>query len=133
MPLKLFTALRQGDALVVSAQAAIGSLDFSDVRQETECLLAQLREQGLKRIVFDMRRADYFGSQLIELLVLVWRYLSPLHGTLALFQVSEPGREVLHVAGLDKFWPICNTLDEALTVEQPCWDDSAPVQNRPGT
>ena len=121
MSMKLFTTSCHGDALVVAAKEAVGSLSSIDVRDEADCLMAQMHTSGLKKLVFDLERADYFGSQMIELMIITWRYLSPTQGTLALCHVSEAGREVLHVVGLDKFWPVCNTLDEALAASQQGW------------
>jgi len=122
--MKLFTTCRHGDALVVAANAAIGSLSSTDVRGEADCLMAQMHESGLKKLVFDLERADYFGSQMIELMIIAWRYVSPAHGALALCHVSAAGREVLRIVGLDKFWPVCNTLDEAIAASQNCSESS---------
>ena len=87
-----------------------------------DCLLSQIHALGINKLVFDLERADYFGSQMIELLIIAWRYVSPAHGTLALCHVSAAGREVLRVVGLDKFWPLCDTLDEALASPQKRWE-----------
>lgn len=122
MSMKLFTTYRNGDALVVAANIPIGSLTSTDVRDEADCLLSQLHALGINKLVFDLERADYFGSQMIELLIIAWRYVSPAHGTLALCHVSAAGREVLRVVGLDKFWPLCDTLDEALASPQERWE-----------
>ena len=123
MSMKLFTTYRQGDALVAVAQGTVGSLGAADARFEVDALLAQIHEWGLQKLVFDMGKADYFGSQMIELMIIAWRRLASDHGILALCQLSETGREVMHTVGLDKLWPVCNTLDEALAAQeiaQPC-------------
>jgi anti-anti-sigma factor len=122
MSMRHFTTSRFNDTLVVSAKQAIGSLDSTDVRHEADCLMEQLHTLNLKKLVFDLGKADYFGSQMIELMIIAWRYLSPVHGTLSLCQVSEAGRGVLRVVGLDAFWPVCDTLDEALAVSDACWE-----------
>ena len=122
MSMNLFTTSCQGDALVAVAEGAIGSLGPVDARREADCLLAQMQAEGVKKLVIDLGKANYFGSHMIELMIITWRHLSPAHGILALCQVSETGREVLEAVGLDKFWPVCNTLDEALAAAAPCWE-----------
>ena len=114
MSMKLFTTSHQGDALVAVAEGDVGSLGTGDARLEVDSLLAQMREWDVHKLVFDMSKADYFGSQMIELMIIAWRRLASVNGMLALCRLSATGREVMHTVGLDKLWPTCNTLDEAL-------------------
>ena len=92
MATKLFTTCCRDQALVVAPTAPIGSLYVADVRKEADGLMAEVHAQGAKKVVFDMSRADYFGSQVIELMILVWRKLSAVQGTLALCQMSPAAR-----------------------------------------
>src|SRR6516225_7411372 len=114
MSTKLFSTYCRDHALVVAPTEPIGSLYATDVRKEAEGLMAEVNAQGIKKVVFDMGRADYFGSQVIELMILVWRKLSAVQGTLALCRMSPAAREMMHIVNLDTIWRICNTLDEAL-------------------
>ena len=75
--------------------------------------MAEVHAQSVKAI-FDMSRADYFGSQVIELMILVWRRLAPVQGTLAICRISPAAREMMHIVNLDTIWRICDTLEEAL-------------------
>ena len=120
MPITPFTTECRGDALVVTANAPLGSLISTGVRSEADHLIGQLLQCGLKKLVFDMRNSGYFGSQMIELMLVVWRRLSPLGGALALCNLSPEGREVLRVVGLDAYWPICDSLDQALATTSEC-------------
>jgi hypothetical protein len=52
----------------------------------------------------------------IELMILVWRYLAPAHGMMVLCRLSPAAKDMMHVVGLDALWPMCDTLDEALAV-----------------
>jgi anti-anti-sigma factor len=120
MSTKLFTTYCRDQALVVAPTGPIGSLCAADVRKEAEGLMAEVHAQGVKKVVFEMSRADYFGSQVIELMILVWRKLSAVAGTLALCQMSPAAREMLHIVNLDSIWRICGTLDEALAEPPAC-------------
>jgi anti-anti-sigma regulatory factor len=127
-----FLTYRCNDALIVTATESIGSLAATDVRKEADCMMADVRAGGLKKVIFEMSRADYFGSHMIELMVLVWRHLSPLQGTLALCQLSPAAREVLHIVNLDSLWPICDTLEQALAVSSECWEPRPHGQGEAG-
>jgi anti-anti-sigma factor len=115
MSTKLFSTYCRDHALVVAPTAPIGSLYAADMRKEAEGLMAEVHAQGVKKVIFDMSRADYFGSQVIELMILVWRRLSTLQGKLALCRMSPAAREMLHIVNLDTIWRICQTLEEALS------------------
>ena len=119
MSTKLFTIYRRDDALVVAALESIGSLSSANVRTEAEGMMAEMHAAGVKKVIFDLASADYFGSQVIELMILVWRYLAPVKGLLALCRLSPASREVLHISGLDSLWPICDTLEQALAASPP--------------
>jgi len=118
MSTRLFSTYSQDHALVVAPLKPIGSLSASEVRKEADDLMAEVHAHGVAKVVFDMGRADYFGSQVIELIILVWRHLSPAHGTLVLCRLSPAAREMLQIVGLDKLWAIYDTLDEALVTAE---------------
>ena len=118
MSMKLFTTSRQGDALVAVAEADVGSLGTANTRLEVDSLLMQMREWGVQKLVFDMSKAEYFGSQMIELMIIAWRRLASVNGILALCRALGDRAGSLHTVGLDKLWPTCNTLDEALAAPE---------------
>jgi anti-anti-sigma factor len=117
MSTRLFSTYCRDGALIVAPVEPIGSLNAAEVRGEAEGLMAEVHAQGVAKVIFEMSRADYFGSQVIELMILVWRYLAPAQGRLALCQLSPAAKEMLHVVGLDTLWPVCDTLDEALAAK----------------
>jgi anti-anti-sigma regulatory factor len=55
----------------------------------------------------------YFGSMLLDLLVVLWRRVARRDGRLILYKPSAVGREVLSAARLDQLWPIARTREEA--------------------
>src|SRR5437868_15189228 len=107
MSTKLFTTCCRDQALVAAPTAPIGSLYAGDVRKEAEGLMAEVHAQGVKQVVFEMSRADYSGSQAIELMILHWRKLSAVRGSLALSHLSRAAREMVHLANVDAIWGIC--------------------------
>jgi anti-anti-sigma factor len=119
MSTKLFSTYESQGALVVAANGPIGSLSAAEVRKEAEGLMAEVNALRINTIVFDMDRAEYFGSQVLELMILVWRYLAPAKGSMTVCRLSPAAREMLQVVGLDKLWPVRDTVDEALAGKQP--------------
>ncbi len=111
---KFFRVEQHGDTLVFSAVGSMGSLVEDDVREEWDALLKQLDNYNAKNAVIDLGALDYFGSIMLELLVVLWKRVSSRRGKLAICQVSEVGREILQTAKFHTIWPIVATRDEAL-------------------
>ena len=88
MSTKLFSTYDRQGALVVAAMGPIGSLSAAEVRKEAEGLMAEVNALRINKVVFDMDQAEYFGSQVLELMILVWRYLAPVKGSMALCRLS---------------------------------------------
>jgi anti-anti-sigma factor len=114
MSTQLFSTYCRDQALVVAPTESIGSLHAVGVRKVAEGLMAEVHAAGVKKVVFDMSRADYFGSQVIELMIVVWRRLAAEQGTLTFCRMSPAAREMMHIVNLDSIWRIYDTLDEAL-------------------
>jgi anti-anti-sigma factor len=111
---KFFRVEQHGDTLIFSAVGSMGSLVEDDVRDEWDLLLKQLDEHKAKNAIIDLGALDYFGSIMLELLVVLWKRVSSRHGKLAICRVSEVGREILQTAKFHTIWPILNTREEAL-------------------
>lgn len=112
---KFFRVDHHGDTLVFVAMGSLGSLVEDDVRDEWDALIQQLEIHQAKNAVIDLGTLDYFGSIMLELLVVLWKRVSARHGKLALCGVSEVGKEILHTARFHTIWPIVETREEALT------------------
>ena len=111
---KFFRVEQQGDTLIFSAVGNMGSLVEDDVREEWDRLLKQLDDHNAKNAVIDLGALDYFGSIMLELLVVLWKRVSSRRGKLAICRVSEVGKEILQTAKFHTIWPIVATRDEAL-------------------
>ena len=111
---KFFRVEQQGDTLIFSAVGSMGSLVEDDVRDEWDLLLKQLDQHQAKNAIIDLGALDYFGSIMLELLVVLWKRVSSRHGKLAICKVSDVGREILQTAKFHTIWPIVDTREEAL-------------------
>jgi anti-anti-sigma factor len=113
-----FTIERHGDLTVITATEAVERIDFGLEEQVAELILRPLRRQDNPSVVFDLTRADSFGSIFLALMIRCWKLALSQGGTMALCGVSERTRELLRVTALDMVWPIYDSKREALEALQ---------------
>jgi anti-anti-sigma factor len=104
---------RDGDCLWVTPQTSHADLCLTP---EMNALRAELDSSGTVRIIVDLSELPYFGSMLLDLLVVLWRRVGGRDGRLILYKPSAVGREVLSLARLDQLWPIAETRDDAVAL-----------------
>lgn len=116
---KTFSAEREGQTLIVVPLLNVSSLGEADVKPELDLLLDQLKEGGLQNVIIDFAKISYFGTTMLEAMQAIWRQVRKAGGKMALCNLSDMEREVLHVAGFDRLWPICSSRQEALQMLGP--------------
>jgi len=104
---------RQGNALVVTAQAELSHLQ-ADIDQQMLAVLDKLQETGARHLVLDLSQAQFFGTPVLGAMVKVWKKVSQDGGQMALCNVSEDIQKVLHLTKLHTLWPIHSSREEAL-------------------
>ena len=110
----IFSIERIGTTMLVEPLRNISSLAESDVKPELDSMLAALKDAELANIVVDFAAVSYFGSSMLEALRRLWNQIHDRTGGMALCNVSDIGREVLHVTRFDTLWTIYESRDEAL-------------------
>ena len=100
---------RDGDCLWVTPRTSQSDLCRTP---EMDALRAEL-DSGIVRIVVDLSELPYFGSMLLDFLVVLWRRVARRDGRLILYKPSAVGREVVSAARLDQLWPVAQTREEA--------------------
>lgn len=111
---KYFTVEQSGDTVIFSAVGSIGGLVEDAAREEWDRLLAQLDQSQTRHAIIDLGALDYFGSIMLELLVVLWKRVSSRRGKMALCRVSPVGLEILRTAKFDTLWAIALDRDDAL-------------------
>lgn len=111
---RLFDVERQGDVIVVTPTADLREFEYQDIEAAADGILDQLGAPGVKGVVLDFHRTDYYGSTALGFFIRMWKRVSSHGGRMAFCNVSQHEREVLAVTRLDGLWPICATRDEAL-------------------
>jgi len=104
----------EGDILVVVAERTIVNLAEDEIRTECDSLLVELQNREARHAVIDLAALDYFGSIMLELMVVVWRQVTAAGGTFVVCNVSDVGREILQTAKFDSIWQITTSREEAL-------------------
>jgi len=117
-PDEAFTIERHGDLTVITATEAVERIDFGLEEQVAEMILKPLRRQDNPSIVFDLTRAESFGSMFLALMIRCWKLALSQGGTMALCGVSDRTRELLRVTALDMVWPIYESKREAMEALQ---------------
>ena len=111
---KTFSVGSEGETLIVAPLVNVSGLAEKDVKPELDHLLEQLKETAMRNVVIDFARISYFGTPMLEAMHRIWKCVREADGRMALCNVSNMQREVLHVAGFDTLWPICSSRQEAL-------------------
>jgi anti-anti-sigma factor len=109
--------------LLVVPKEHVGRLTGLDLANERSAFLEELRDSGVKGVVFDLAGVPAFGSQMLGTLVLAWKQARHQGATMVLCNLSDTGRQVLERSRLDALWPISTSRDQALA--------SFPRSNRP--
>ncbi|MBP87361.1 MAG: hypothetical protein CMJ64_11675 [Planctomycetaceae bacterium] len=111
---KHFTIEHKEDVFIISPLGSIGALDSEAIRDEWADVLARLEMADVRRAVIDLNSLEYFGSIVLELIVVLWKRLSSKRGSLAICNVSPVGLEILQAAKFETIWPIVPGLPEAI-------------------
>lgn len=100
--------------IIVAPRGDVSTLAGEDVHAELPGLLDQLQQSEIRHVVFDLKRAGYFGSILLGAMSAMWGRIRARGGKMALCNVSDTGQEILHVSKFDTLWPVCSSREEAL-------------------
>ena len=111
---KFFRVESSDDALIIAAVANIHGLVEDEVRDECDALIEQLEKNNSKHAIIDLEALNYFGSIMLELMVVVWKKVNKSGGKFAVCSVSKVGQEILKTAKFDTIWPILKSRDEAI-------------------
>jgi anti-anti-sigma factor len=110
----IFEIEGQGDTIIVVPVMDLRELDFQRIEAGGKEILDLLSGGGVRNVIVDFHRTDYYGSTALGFFVKLWKRIRGQDGRMAFCNVSEHEREILQVTMLDRLWPICPTRAEAL-------------------
>jgi anti-anti-sigma factor len=91
-------------------------LEFQEIESEATDVLNILQGGGVRNLILDFCRTDYFGSTALSFFVRLWTRVRARRGRMAFCNLSAHQREILQMTGLAKLWPLCSSLQEARRV-----------------
>ena len=89
-----------------------GRLD-AEAAPELEQRCARLIEGQSRRLIVDVSALDYLSSAGLRALLIAGKALQNRDGKLVLVATAGPVRRIVELAGFDKIFPLCATVDEA--------------------
>jgi stage II sporulation protein AA (anti-sigma F factor antagonist) len=110
----MFEVERDGDTLIVVPAVDLGEVEYQRIEAGAAGILASLNDPGIKNLVMDFYKTDYYGSTALGFFVKLWKRVSRRGGRMAFCNVSKHEREILRVTKLDHSWPIHSSRAEAL-------------------
>ena len=103
-----------GDVMVLELRDISGMLPEHDMLNDFELARRYRAEGGWTKVAFDLGKAQFFGSTLLELIRVLWNDLAAVNGKLVLFNPSAFGREVLEIAKFNQIWPLVDSREMAM-------------------
>jgi anti-anti-sigma factor len=111
---RIFAVHLENAALIVTPLGPISNLAGQEVQPEWERVMAFVQQGDCRNVLVDMEKVSFFGSVLLGALNAMWKQVRQRDGRLALCNLSDLGKEIMHAAKFDTLWEIYPTRDEAL-------------------
>jgi len=110
----MFEIEQEGDTLIVVPAVDLRELDYQRSEDWARKILELLNDTGIKNVVLDLHKTDYYGSTALGFFVKLWKRVGRRNRRMAFCNVSEHEKEILQITKLDHLWPICSSRIEAL-------------------
>jgi anti-anti-sigma factor len=112
----VFEIEQKDDTLIVVRAMDLRELDHQRIEKGAREILDRLNGTGIKNVILDFGKTDYYGSTAINFFLRLWSMVRRRNGRMAFYNVSDHQKEILHVMRLDHLWPICSSRSEAAEV-----------------
>lgn len=102
------------NCLLLNSQMELGSLNESEIVQETVDLLELIKTSQPTNLVIDLSQSDYLGTVMLSAVLRLWKRIAERGGNMVLCNVSRKIVQVLRFSRLDTIWTICDSREQAL-------------------
>ena len=110
----IFEIEQKDDTIIVVPAVDLRELDYQRIEEGASRILDLLDGTGIKNVVIDFHKTDYYGSTVLGFFVRIWKSVRRRKGRMAFCNVSDHEKEILQITNLDHSWPICSSRGEAL-------------------
>jgi len=111
---EVFEIDKVGETIIVVPVVDLRELDFQRIEAGAKAILELLNGAGIKNVVVDLGKTDYYGSSALGIFLRFWKAVKGRNGRMAFCNVSDHEKELLQITHLDHSWPICSSRSEAL-------------------
>lgn len=112
--LKIFGTEQLAEVLVVIPSGDGSAFRYQDLHIESNAIRSHLLKGGLKHVIVDLNKMDYFGSEFIGALVTMLREVKGRGGKACFCCATPQMLQVLQNMSLFKLWPHHDSRDAAL-------------------
>jgi anti-anti-sigma factor len=109
----IFEIEQQDDTIIIVPAVDLRELDYQS-EEGARTILDLLNGTGIKNVVMDFHKTDYYGSSALAFFMKLWMRVRKQNGRMAFCNVSAYEKEILQITKLDHLWPICSSRIEAL-------------------
>jgi len=102
-----------GVFIVSFKQASIGGI--GEVEKIAETLRELIKDQDICNMVVDFSKVSFFSSQMLGLLVDIWRRIKDKGGTLLISGINPQLTRVFRITHLDKLFDFHETMEAAVS------------------
>lgn len=111
---ELLDISRENDVFIVSfRQASIGGI--GEVEKIAEALRGLIEERNVRNLIIDFSNVSFFSSQMLGLLVDVWRRTKDRDGALLISGINPQLTRVFRITHLDKLFNFHENINAALS------------------
>lgn len=100
--------------LIVTPLRDLGGFAGDELREEYDQVIDEARADGIDHLLLDLSLAGYFGSNVLEFMVVLWKRVREKGGNVAFCNVSTVAGEILKTARFHTIWPIYTDREQAL-------------------
>ena len=110
----IFEIEQEDDTIIVVPAVDLRELDYQWIEAGAKEVFDHLNGTGIKNIVLDFHKTDYYGSTALGFFLKLWKRVRSRNGRMAFCNVSDHEKEILQFTKLDHLWSICSSRSEAL-------------------
>jgi anti-anti-sigma factor len=95
---RIFQVEYDDQTVIVVLQVDLRELDFNRIEEQGKEILDFIGGPGVKNVVLDLAKTDYYGSTALSFFVKIWKRVRQRNGHVALCNLSAHEREPSHHA-----------------------------------
>jgi anti-anti-sigma factor len=105
---------RDADVLILVPRSSLSELTYEQFASAVDELFSSEPLPQPLNIVLDFAETEYFGSDVLSVLLRIWKRVCAARGRMALCNISLHEQEILRLTRLDTLWQVCSSRNEAV-------------------